>query len=248
MKLSKKKRPSREEKPFKALPKIAEKVFDDKTVEVLVHLLNKGTIKSVDYPIAMGKEAVVFRCTAPRAPGGFVAAKVYRYETTAFRSFRRYMEGDARFTGMRNQLRPMIREWARKEYANLRVCEAAGVLAPKPIAQRENVVIMQFLGEGGVPCAKLVDVVVADPAGTLDAVLDSMKKMYKAGLVHADLSAYNIIVYKDKPYFIDVSQSVLLNHPLAREFLERDVENILKFFGKLGAKKEKEEVLEWIRK
>ncbi len=244
LRLGKRKRPPREEKPLRELPKIAERVFDDKTVSVLIRFLDSGVLKSVDYPIAMGKEAVVFRCTGPK---GFVAAKVYRYETTAFRSFRKYIEGDERFSGIRNQLRPLVRAWARKEFSNLQLCHSAGVLVPKPIAQRENVVLMEFLGEAGLPYAKLVEVVVEEPERMLEAILDNVKKMYEAGLVHADLSAYNIIVFQGKPYFIDVSQSVLLAHPLAQEFLERDVENVLGFFEKLGAKRNKEKVLEWIK-
>jgi len=244
LRLSKRKRPAREEKPLRALPKIAERVFDDKTIEVLLHFLNQGVIKSVDYPVAMGKEAVVFRCTGPK---GFLAAKVYKYETTAFKSFRKYIEGDERFSGVRTQLRPLVRAWARKEYSNLRLCRAAGVPVPEPVAQRENVVVMEFLGEAGLPFAKLVEAVVEKPGEMLEAVLDGVKKMYEAGLVHADLSPFNVIVFRGKPYFIDVSQSVLLSHPMAQAFLERDVENILKYFEKLGVKRDKERTLEWIR-
>ena len=244
MKLSKRKRPLREDKPFTALPKIADKVFDDKTVAVLVRFLNAGTIKSVDYPIAMGKEAVVFRCTGPN---GFVATKVYRYETTAFRSFRNYIEGDPRFSGVSKQLRPMIREWARKEYANLKICERGGVLAPKPLAHKENVVIMEFLGEKGIPYPKLIHAEVTDPEKLVDEVVENMRKMHRAGLVHADLSAYNIMLCRRKPYFIDISQSVLLSHPMAGRFLERDTENVLKFFEKLGVKRDKDQALEFIK-
>ena len=56
-----------------------------------------------------------------------------------------------------------------------------------------------------------------------------MKRMYReAGLVHADLSPYNILWYEDQAYFIDVSQSVEKMHPKALEFLLRDCTNISK--------------------
>jgi RIO kinase 1 len=54
----------------------------------------------------------------------------------------------------------------------------------------------------------------------------------KAGLIHADLSEYNVMIWNDKPFIIDLSQAVPVTHPLAEEFLRRDVENINTFFMK----------------
>ncbi len=53
-----------------------------------------------------------------------------------------------------------------------------------------------------------------------------------AGLVHADLSEYNILVKGKKPYLIDFGQAVVLKHPNASAFLERDIKNILQYFKK----------------
>jgi RIO kinase 1 len=50
-------------------------------------------------------------------------------------------------------------------------------------------------------------------------------------LVHADLSEYNVMVWEEKSWIIDVSQAVDLGHPRAREFLERDLANIHRFFS-----------------
>jgi len=46
------------------------------------------------------------------------------------------------------------------------------------------------------------------------------------------LSAYNILMYKDQPYIIDLGQGVLIEHPQAHEFLKRDIHNIIQFFKK----------------
>ncbi len=55
-----------------------------------------------------------------------------------------------------------------------------------------------------------------------------MKKMYReANLVHADLSEYNMLWWKDQLYFIDVSQAVEKQHPLANVFLLRDCANVV---------------------
>jgi len=250
MRVSKRKRPLREDKQFKAgLSKIAGKVFDDKTIDVLLNLINKGVISSLDYPIAQGKEAMVFRATSRDSATGekeFRAVKIFKYETSSFyKSMTKYVEGDPRFHLQHTQ-RAMVQLWSRKEYANLKKCFAAGVAVPEPLVQKENVVVMQFLGEEGIPCALLERLVVENPQQMLEDILENMRKMYCAGLVHADLSSFNIIPFQGKPFFIDVGQAVLLEHPHAKEFLQKDVENVVKFFNKLGCKKTPKEVLDWL--
>ncbi|MDW8034417.1 MAG: RIO1 family regulatory kinase/ATPase, partial [Nitrososphaerota archaeon] len=73
------------------------------------------------------------------------------------------------------------------------------------------------------------------PHETYRQIIDFIVKSYiKAKLIHADLSEYNVMIWNDKPFVIDVSQAVPVTHPLAKEFLKRDVENINKFFIKKG--------------
>jgi len=67
-------------------------------------------------------------------------------------------------------------------------------------------------------------------------------------LVHADLSAYNVLMYKDKPYVIDVGQGVLLEHPSSLEFLKRDIHNVVQYFSKFGIKEDEKEIFERIIK
>ena len=88
------KRPRREDKPFKETAKIAGRVFDDKTIQVILSLMHKQVFDGVDFPISGGKEAIVFRC---RAGKGFVATKIFKYETTSFRKMQDYIIGDPRF-------------------------------------------------------------------------------------------------------------------------------------------------------
>jgi RIO kinase 1 len=73
-------------------------------------------------------------------------------------------------------------------------------------------------------------------------VLSQIEKIVKAGLVHSDLSPYNILFF-NKPYIIDFSQAVPLKHVLAKEFLRRDIKNINLYFEKLGTKVKDEEEL-----
>lgn len=63
------------------------------------------------------------------------------------------------------------------------------------------------------------------------------RRMYQScNLVHGDLSEYNILWYNESPVIIDVSQSVEHAHPLAHEFLRKDISNIFDFFAKRGLK------------
>ena len=70
-----------------------------------------------------------------------------------------------------------------------------------------------------------------------------MRLLHAAGMVHGDLSPYNILNYNEKPVLIDFSQSTVVKTPNSQELLERDIKNILQFFRKLGVKHEAEEIL-----
>ena len=255
-KLSTKKRPRREDKPqHEQINKIAYKVFDNKTLHVLVGLMNTKVFKTIDYPLASGKEAYVFRGT--RADGTHVAIKIFKYETTAFRHAAEYLEGDPRFNArqVRGNLRNFVKLWARKEYANLQAAAAEGVSVPQPIAHRDNVVVMEFIGERGIPYALLEDVVVADPHALLGELVAQAKLAWQAGVVHADLSSFNVIMRtvegkKGKgaqmPVLIDWAQGVSVAHPRALEYLRADCHNLASFFKRLRVPVDEEALLKEI--
>ena len=69
-----------------------------------------------------------------------------------------------------------------------------------------------------------------------------LRKLYKAGLIHADLSQFNILNYKEKPVFIDMSQATPLEDPNAMKYLERDIKNICNFFKKRGVNAKSEDI------
>ncbi len=250
MKISKRKRPEREEKPFKERLKITGKALDDPTLMVLVGFLNGKVIKSVDYPISSGKEAVVFRATTPK--GGYLAVKVFKYETSAFRHMGEYIEGDPRFRNVKRQKRPLVKEWASKEFANLRKATEAGIPCPAPLARKENVILMEFIGEGGRPYALLNEVILEDPQAVFDELMAAVRKSYEVKLVHGDLSPYNVMLAlkdgRERPVIIDWGTAVLLEHPRAREFLERDVRTLCNFFKKHGVECDEQAELQRVLK
>jgi RIO kinase 1 len=198
----------------------------------------------VDYPISTGKEANVFRATAPN--GHFVAVKIYKIETAPF--FRKdiYLEADPRFSRIKYSGKEIVKAFARKEYKNLEICQKAGVRAPRPYYVLNRVLVMDFLGEGELPYPTMNMVGPLHGGSDLELILEDVKKMYRAGLVHADLSEYNVML-GPVPYLIDFGQGVVTRHPNAERFLERDVSIILRYFEKYSVKRDLEEVLRWIR-
>jgi RIO kinase 1 len=230
---SKKKQPSKETHMIKEELKIEGGVFDNSTVLLLGKLFSKSLISRIDFIIARGKEADVYRAESGKdMEDQFVAIKIFRKENSGFQNRIKYIEGDPRFGGIKSTTFAIVNEWCKKEYGNLLVAEAAKVHAPRPYAFDGNVLVMEFLGEDGSPANMLKHVDVDDPEKVLDTVIEDLRKLHQDDLVHADMSEYNILMLKDVPYLIDFGQAVHIKHPDAHEFLVRDIYNLLHYFSK----------------
>jgi len=217
-------------------------VFDRQTLLLLGKLISDGIINQVDFPVSTGKEANIFRGTTPEEK--FVAIKIFRTATMTFKHIASYIEGDPRFVyGYKNR-RDIIEEWAKKEYRNLELLHQAKVRAPVPIKCVHNVLIMDYIGDANKPAPMLKDVSIQNPKKVFDEIVTFIKRMYKKHLVHADLSAFNILLFRQKPYLIDVGQAVLLDHPSSSEFLKRDIHNILHYFKKYGIEANEQDLYE----
>jgi RIO kinase 1 len=217
--------------------KIESKVFDERTLLTILKFMDKGIIKSVESTIKEGKESLIL--SAKDKKDNWLALKVYRTLHCDFKNMWNSLVIDPRFKGLKKERRTIVYNWCKREFRNLKTAFANNVSCPKPIAFKENVLVMSFIGENGEPAPRLIDIKVENMQDVYDFVVDEMKKLAKAGLVHSDLSAYNILIF-DKPYFIDLSQAVVKEHPLAKEFLNRDVKNINSYFKKLGVKIQEE--------
>jgi len=210
-------------------------VFNVEVLMQLYDLLRKGVLKEFNGEVSSGKESKVYHAIAKGNVE--VAVKIYLTVNTDIRRMMlKYIIGDIRFEKVKSDTRSLVYTWARKEYANLSTMHAAGLPVPKPILVQKNILIMKFIGENGQRAPLLKEVSTLDnPCEIYDQIIDFIVNNYnKARLVHADLSEYNVMVWNDKPFIIDVSQAVPVTHPLAEEFLKRDVENINRFFMKRG--------------
>jgi len=205
-------------------------VFDRDTLFTLYDMMNRGELDYLNGVVQAGKEGRVYWGVRR---GKDVAVKLYYTTTSDFRKRLIYMTGDPRFRRVRRYGHGLIFEWAKKEFANLRQAHDAGVRVPEPFTVQRNVLVMEFIGEGGVPAPTLeeTDVNSRDYA----SVLRQMRLLYrKASLVHADLSSYNVFKLHGRLTLFDLGSAVDVRHPMSAEFLRRDVENVNTFFARRG--------------
>ena len=227
--------------------KTLDEVFDKPTLLRIGKLISNNVIDHFDFPISTGKEAIVFRAVTPN--DDFVAIKIYRTSNLAFKHIAKYIDGDPRFNLINKSRRDVIFEWAKKEYKNLERLKNANVRAPIPIIKMNNILVMQYIGDFNRPAPLLKDSHLANPKKTYNTIIRFISLMFnKAGIVHADLSAYNILMYQENPYIIDVGQGVLLEHPQSIEFLKRDIHNIVHYFSRFDIKDDEEKIFNQITK
>ncbi|HUR61195.1 MAG TPA: serine protein kinase RIO [Candidatus Thermoplasmatota archaeon] len=212
-------------------------VFDQPTLLTLHKMLTHGLLKSLDFPVSTGKEANVFRGTTPG--GSYVAVKIFRINTATFKHVLQYIQGDERFQGVSGDKRGLVHAWCQKEYRNLIRMREAGCNVPEPLKARQNVLVMEYLGKQEGPWPSLKTLADESQMERLyqQLVGDYLKAYNEADLIHADLSEYNVLVEgADGPpagfaaRMIDVGQAVLKNHPMAQEYLDRDLRNLTAFF------------------
>ena len=223
--------------------KVTESVFDEATYGALYKLVQDGHIDAFGGPISTGKEANVYT-----ALGGDeeVAVKIYRINASDFREMGEYLEGDPRFEEVAGNKKAVVVGWVRKEFANLQRARTAGVRVPEPIAVERNVLVMEYLGAEDGRAKRLAEVSIENPETAYEVVREYMYRLYDAGIVHGDLSEYNIVVQDAELYVIDVGQAVTVHHPNSEDFLERDCANVAAFFNRQGVETDGEQLLAYI--
>ena len=225
--------------------KTIDEVFDKSVLHTLEKLISDKYIEILDFPISTGKEGNVFRGVT--SDKKFVAVKIYRTSNATFKHISKYIIGDPRFTSIHYTKRDVIYSWTKKEYKNLKRLEEIGIRAPRPIVYMKNILIMQYIGDLKKPAVMLRNFPLKNPKKVFDELIEFISKMYKkAEMVHADLSAFNILMFRNKPYLIDLGQAVLLEHPNSLEFLKRDILNIVTYFKKYNIKADVNNIFEKI--
>ena len=216
-----------------------------KTPKRIEPLVEDGLVDEVLRPLMSGKEAAVY---VVRCGDELRCAKVYKEANKrGFRQAAEYQEGrkvrnsrDARAMAKGSKYGRKGQEdaWQNAEVAALFRLANAGVRVPKPYDFLEGVLLMELVtdGEGGVaPRLNDVDLLPEDAREFHGFMIQEIVKMLCAGLVHGDLSEFNVLLGPDGPVIIDLPQAVDAagnNH--AFKMLERDVGNMAAYFGQFA--------------
>ena len=211
-----------------------EEVFDRSTLMIVYSLLNRGYIKNIMGVVRSGKESRLYWGLGRRRK--LVAIKIFLTTSAEFLKGRMmYIQGDQRFKSTRKDTRSLVNLWALKEFKNLQLASEVGVRVPTPIKVEGNVLLMEFIGKKGEPAPLLRETPLNHPARVYDKIAEAVRTLYqKARLVHGDLSEYNIMIVNSRPIIFDFAQAVIIEHPMARTFLERDLLRMNGYFSKIG--------------
>jgi RIO kinase 1 len=211
--------------------KVMDDVLDKTSIMTLSKLINSGTISFVNGVIGSGKESKMYWAVDPA--GNNIALKIYLVTASTFKKRQPYLIDDPRFSHIKKGTRNLVELWAKKEYHNLNQCVKSGIPCIKPIRVLRNVLVLEFVGKNGVPAKTLVESEVdEDDYKSAISIITHLYK--KAGLVHADFSEYNVFKTENGLVLFDLGSAVNKQHRNAKEFLQRDVMNISKFFVKRG--------------
>jgi RIO kinase 1 len=223
-------------------------VHFDTFSEAIEPLIYDELIEDVLYPVKSGKEAMLYCCRGGvRAGADLVAVKVYKPQQ--FRSFRNdsvYKEGriildrrSARAAAKRTRHGRQVQAalWTNSEFETLRVLHRAGASVPRPIGQSSGAIAMEWIGDADAPAPQLKDVHLGpEEAGRVfEDLLWNVELWLACNIVHADLSAYNLLWDGSRLVAIDFPQAsdprVNAN---AEALLFRDVANVCRHFARWG--------------
>ncbi len=202
----------------------------------------KGHDLSSPKEIRSGKEAVVYRV---EQAGKAYALKVYKKpEVRAFARNEQYLDGTFR---KNHSLRKAISKgnafskgflsssWVKREFDILKNLNKHGAGIPEVIDWTSSSILMEFVGDDDA-APRLIDIELepADAKKAFDSIIDSVSLFLKTGIVHSDLSAYNILWWKERPYIIDFPQAIdIRQNPNTNDLLKRDIDNVIKYFEKV---------------
>ncbi|MFW5956467.1 MAG: serine/threonine-protein kinase RIO2 [Halorhabdus sp.] len=180
----------------------------------------RETIDGVGASLGVGKESDVYEVRSYKP----LALKYHREGYTNFREVMRERE----YTADRDHVSWLYtaRKAAEREYEVLESLYPR-VNVPRPVDHNRHAIVMERMDGVEVSRTKLQSEQVRP---VLELILDEMQTAYEEGYVHADMSEYNVFVGTDGVTIFDWPQAVESDHENAREFLERDVENLVGYF------------------
>ena len=222
-------------------------VFDAFTNKNIQKLSGQGYFSELTNYVALGKEANVY--LAKKDDGGYVCVKIYRVENCNFNKMYSYIRSDPRYADLKGRRREIIFAWVQREYRNLHKAREAGVRVPTPYAIEKNVLVMELIGPAEGVAPQIKNSMPKDPEQFIEQIVEQMRLLYKkAGIVHADLSMFNILNDDEKPVIIDMSQATAKEDRNAPDYLRRDIENIATYAKRMGVSFSLEDTFQAITK
>jgi len=214
-----------------------------KTPKRLQSLLDDGLIDSVLYQLMSGKEAQVY---VVQCGDEIRCAKVFKEASKrSFKQAVEYQEGRkvrnsrrARAMGKKTRYGQKEHEdaWLNAEVDALYRLADAGVRVPRPSGFVDGVLLMELISDADGKAAPRLDDVELTHEEALDfhqQVIADVVRMLSAGLIHGDLSEFNVLLDSQGPVIIDLPQAVNASgNNNAERMLERDVDNMRRYFGK----------------
>jgi len=202
----------------------------------LKSLVDNGVLEAFGTPLGIGKEADIYDALAP--DGTKVAVKFNRLGRTSFiraRSLRPY--------SLKHDWMYISRRAASREFEALQKLYPT-VSVPRPIALDRHVVVMDLIDGTELTNARKI----SEAKNVLNEIIENIKRTYQLGIVHADLSEHNIVIKPNRDILIiDWPQHLSAHQANADEMLERDIENVLKYFKrKFGVASDASQVLKYI--
>lgn len=216
-----------------------------KTPECFEILVRNGLVDEVVSRLMSGKEADVY---VVQSKGELCCAKVYKdARTRSFSQLAQYQEGrkgrnSRQARAMQKNSRYGRKEteeaWKNAEVDALRTLAEAGVRVPRVYDYADGILLMEFVVDAdGSPAPRLNDLrlTAAKAREYHHELIKEIVLMLCAGIIHGDLSEYNVLVGRDGLVVIDLPQAVnAAGNNNARSMLERDVENITAYFGRFA--------------
>ncbi|NPV63839.1 MAG: serine/threonine protein kinase [Methanotrichaceae archaeon] len=192
--------------------------FDAYDLLALADLVKRDYVASIGDKVGVGKESVVYEALG-EIP---LVIKFHRQGRTSFKHVRRHRDHltdlprvpwlYAAAIAARHEFRVMQRLYPQ-------------VSIPRPIALSRHALAMELIS--GLPLNR---VELSNPQEALDIILEEIGRAYGLGIVHADLSEFNVLVAEENLKIIDWPQAVNADHAAASELLRRDVGNIVRYF------------------
>jgi RIO kinase 1 len=232
----------------------------------LTPFFEQSLISDVLSIVKGGKEASVYCCAAHSTMNTeFLAAKVYRprkfrglTKDMIYREGRDILTSDGhiihenkdriiRAIGKKTAFGQQVSHtsWLMHEYQALEKLYNAGANVPKPYLAGSNAILMSFIGDGTIaaPMLNTVRLDKEEAKGHFQTVLQNVELMLQHNLIHADLSAYNILYHEGEITIIDLPQVVdSIQNRNAPAILARDIQRVCDYFITQGVECEPERI------